>query len=121
MWSGSNGIRFDHRPSIVRRLIDATGIIDATINFEPLPPLSATPTIMIICTKIVVFLIVGEADDSPNKLKFCWRHNKVNPDWFIGTLNKPLVLPGQCYPQGTFAIFPKTEANSHKPKQPEKC
>jgi hypothetical protein len=29
---------------------------------------------MIICTKIVVFLIVGETGDLPDKLNFCWRH-----------------------------------------------
>jgi hypothetical protein len=64
------------RDATIKKLLEDNRFIDVTINFELLPPLSATPTIMIICTKIVFFLIVGETDDSPNKLRFCWWHNK---------------------------------------------
>jgi hypothetical protein len=53
-----------------------TIIIDATINFDPLPQLPATPTILKSSDKIVIFLIVGETGDSPDKLKFCWQHNE---------------------------------------------
>jgi hypothetical protein len=37
----------------------------------------------------VIFLIVGEAGDSPDKLKFCWQHNKV---WDQGMAVTPWPL-----------------------------
>jgi hypothetical protein len=37
-------------------------------------------------------LIVGEAGDSPGKLKFCWRHNKNHPRTSDPSADKNFVL-----------------------------
>jgi hypothetical protein len=46
------------------------GFIDATINFEPLPWLPSTPTLVIYINNYSGFLILDEAGDSPDNLNF---------------------------------------------------
>ena len=38
---------------------------------------------------------------------------QVKSDWFIGVLNEPVVLCGQCRPKGTLAVFQGMEPGSH--------
>ena len=37
---------------------------------------------------------------------------QVKSDWFIGTLNEPIILCGQCWPKGTLAVFQGMEPGS---------
>jgi hypothetical protein len=38
---------------------------------------------------------------------------QAKSDWFIGTLNEPVVVCGQCWPKGTLTVFQGMEPGSH--------
>jgi hypothetical protein len=38
---------------------------------------------------------------------------QVKVDWFIGTLNEPFVVCGQCWPKGTLAVFQGMKPGNH--------